>query len=97
MLVENDLLDNISMSYFNLLKPCQVTCKLTINIYTIWYHMFFFYHTLYNVNWKLRSVPIFKRVLLYIFDTPDLGLAVSVPLPIVTGIFVLLWFQSRLT
>ena len=27
----------------------------------------------------------------------DLGLAVSVPLPIVTGIFVLLWFQSRLT
>ena len=28
----------------------------------------------------------------------DLGLAVSVPLPIVIiGIFVLLWFQSRLT
>ena len=27
----------------------------------------------------------------------DLGLAVSVPLPIVTGIFMLLWFQSRLT
>ena len=27
----------------------------------------------------------------------DLGLAVSVPLPIVMGIFVLLWFQSRLT
>ena len=27
----------------------------------------------------------------------DLGLAVSVPLPIVTGIFVLLWFQSCLT
>ena len=27
----------------------------------------------------------------------DLGLAVSVPLPIVTGIFVLLWIQSRLT
>ena len=27
----------------------------------------------------------------------DLGLAVCVPLPIVTGIFVLLWFQSRLT
>ena len=27
----------------------------------------------------------------------DPGLAVSVPLPIVTGIFVLLWFQSRLT
>ena len=27
----------------------------------------------------------------------DLRLAVSVPLPIVTGIFVLLWFQSRLT
>ena len=26
----------------------------------------------------------------------DLGLAVSVLLPIVTGIFVLLWFQSRL-
>ena len=26
----------------------------------------------------------------------DLGLAVSVPLPIVTGIFVLLWFQNRL-
>ena len=27
----------------------------------------------------------------------DLGLVVSVPLPIVMGIFVLLWFQSRLT
>ena len=27
----------------------------------------------------------------------DLGLVVSVPLPIVTGIFVLLWFQGRLT
>ena len=27
----------------------------------------------------------------------DLRLAVSVPLPIVIGIFVLLWFQSRLT
>ena len=27
----------------------------------------------------------------------DLGLAVSVPLPIVMGILVLLWFQSRLT
>ena len=27
----------------------------------------------------------------------DLRLAVSVPLPIVMGIFVLLWFQSRLT
>ena len=27
----------------------------------------------------------------------DLGLAVSVPLPIVTWIFVSLWFQSRLT
>ena len=27
----------------------------------------------------------------------DLGLAVSVPLPIVMGIFVLQWFQSRLT
>ena len=27
----------------------------------------------------------------------DLGLAVSVPLPIVMGIFVLLWFQSHLT
>ena len=27
----------------------------------------------------------------------DLRLAVSVPLPIVMGIFVLLWFQSHLT
>ena len=27
----------------------------------------------------------------------DLCLAVSVPLPIVMGIFVLLWFQSRFT
>ena len=38
---------------------------------------------------------------LYVFIAPygpfDLGLAVSVPLPIVTGIFVLQWFQSRLT
>ena len=32
-----------------------------------------------------------------VYGAFDLGLAVSVPLPIVTGIFVLLWFQSRLT
>ena len=36
--------------------------------------------------------PLLPRV-----GASDLGLAVSVPLPIVTGIFVLLWFQSRLT
>ena len=36
-------------------------------------------------------------VLLPRYGAFDLGLAVSVPLPIVTGIFVLLWFQSRLT
>ena len=40
---------------------------------------------------------------LYLYLLPRLGgafdlrLAVSVPLPIVMGIFVLLWFQSRLT
>ena len=38
-----------------------------------------------------------KHVLLPRYGAFDLGLAVSVPLPIVTGIFVLLWFQSRLT
>ena len=32
-----------------------------------------------------------------VYGAFDLGFAVSVPLPIVTGIFVLLWFQSRLT
>ena len=32
-----------------------------------------------------------------VYGAFELGLAVSVPLPIVTGIFVLLWFQSRLT
>ena len=32
-----------------------------------------------------------------VYGAFDLGLAVSVPLPIVTGIFLLLWFQSRLT
>ena len=32
-----------------------------------------------------------------VYGAFDLGLAESVPLPIVTGIFVLLWFQSRLT
>ena len=37
------------------------------------------------------------RMLLPRYGAFDLGLAVSVPLPIVTGIFVLLWFQSRLT
>ena len=36
-------------------------------------------------------------ILLPRYGAFDLGLAVSVPLPIVTGIFVLLWFQSRLT
>ena len=42
-----------------------------------------------------------KYIHLYVIAPPcgafDLGLAVSVPLPIVMGIFVLLWFQSRLT
>ena len=32
-----------------------------------------------------------------VYGAFDLGLEVSVPLPIVTGIFVLLLFQSRLT
>ena len=32
-----------------------------------------------------------------VYGAFDLGSAVSVPLPIVTGIFVLPWFQSRLT
>ena len=39
----------------------------------------------------------FDALMKYVINTFDLGLAVSVPLPIVTGIFVLLWFQSRLT
>ena len=39
--------------------------------------------------WRHRNCPVYGAF--------DLGLAVSVPLPIVTGIFVLLWFQSRLT
>ena len=42
-------------------------------------------------NWK--SATLLPRL----GGAFDLRLAVSVPLPIVMGIFVLLWFQSRLT
>ena len=47
-------------------------------------------------NPQLRT-PTMKNFSLPRYGAFDLGLAVSVPLPIVTGIFVLLWFQSRLT
>ena len=43
---------------------------------------------------RMRRVPCFYCP---VYGAFDLGLAVSVLLPIVTGIFVLLWFQSRLT
>ena len=43
------------------------------------------------------SSAICETSLLPRYGAFDPGLAVSVPLPIVTGIFVLLWFQSRLT
>ena len=46
---------------------------------------------------KLVNTAIVRVRLLPRYGAFDLGLAVSVPLPIVTGIFVLLWFQSRLT
>ena len=47
----------------------------------------------------LRNWCISQTCIRYcpVYGAFDLGLAVSVPLPIVTGIFVLLWFQSRLT
>ena len=44
-------------------------------------------------GWKFIELYLLPRL----GGTFDLRLAVSVPLPIVTGIFVLLWFQSRLT
>ena len=46
---------------------------------------------------SLTQVGFSYSCLLPRYGAFDLGLAVSVPLPIVTGIFVLLWFQSRLT
>ena len=50
-----------------------------------------------DIMWKVIQ-PVYKTIsLLPRYGAFDLGLAVSVPLPIVTGIFVLLWFQSRLT
>ena len=44
------------------------------------------------------DIMTWKRFPCYcpVYGAFDLGLAVSVPLPIVTGIFVLLWFQSHL-
>ena len=48
-----------------------------------------FRHTFYHSRGAIIYCPVYGAF--------DLGLAVSVPLPIVTGIFVLLWFQSRLT
>ena len=44
-------------------------------------------------HYKLNDIPSLPRL----GGAFDLRLAVSVPLPIVMGIFVLLWFQSRLT
>ena len=43
------------------------------------------------------SRPVLPPLLPRLGGAFDLRLAVSVPLPIVMGIFVLLWFQSRLT
>ena len=58
--------------------------------------------------WRLLSCQVLCKMSLMgtfgnfqfycpVYGAFDLGLAVSVPLPIVTGIFVLLWFQSHLT
>ena len=54
------------------------------------------------IRWHRENSPVTQptpepTLLLPRYGAFDLGLAVSVPLPIVTGIFVLLWFQSRLT
>ena len=45
---------------------------------------------IYQIQLEIQSLPRLGGAF-------DLRLAVSVPLPIVMGIFVLLWFQSRLT
>ena len=45
----------------------------------------------------IRDVEACGELLPRLGGAFDLRLAVSVPLPIVMGIFVLLWFQSRLT
>ena len=46
---------------------------------------------------KLWNILVRGNLLPRLGGAFDLRLAVSVPLPIVMGIFVLLWFQSRLT
>ena len=52
-------------------------------------------HKRCHENWIPSE--IFPHLLPRLGGAFDLRLAVSVPLPIVMGIFVLLWFQSRLT
>ena len=50
------------------------------------------------VFWETQEhAESMQRLLPRLGGAFDLRLAVSVPLPIVMGIFVLLWFQSRLT
>ena len=53
------------------------------------YYYSAYYYSAYSLYFLSSYCPVYRAF--------DLGLAVSVPLPIVTGIFVLLWFQSRLT
>ena len=89
----------------------SVRCHNQTNMYLSWIRPHKNTYISYTQLLKITNV-LFKKILLKIsskclrhldsgslprYGAFDLGLAVSVPLPIVTGIFVLLWFQSRLT
>ena len=54
-------------------------------------------HVLAGGQILMSIVAVMRCLLPRLGGAFDLRLAVSVPLPIVMGIFVLLWFQSRLT
>ena len=77
---------------FKDLHLLKITDIFDVQCMKFWYK--FSNNTLSNY---FRSMFQYNSSLLPRDGAFDLGLAVSVPLPIVTGIFVLLWFQSRLT
>ena len=91
--------------YTDGLKCCHCTLRLfhspiawpLVNVFkvSLWCHQWHHECVTHNLH-NYKSPPICMHYC-PACGAFDLGLAVSVPLPIVTGIFVLLWFQSRLT
>ena len=81
-------------------RKCHIVlthCAYKImSIFSIIFYTMCFKLTLFSVD-ECENISTLLTSLPRLAGAFDFGLAVSVPLPIVMGIFVLLWFQSRLT